>query len=276
VKAGAMLADIRDDLGHSDVKITSLFTYMPIQSMRRRDASGISSQNGIFFGIFCLIFRNSIIMIRIMNSLPPVQMELFSEDDADATLKPYYSGLRSALLGAWKDWEEIEPAMRVRLSSRARACMVYDFILFRARQYFAYFKEVEILERRGLFLFGVNGKVLFRFKKLNQKRKHSNIPTHQQIELSLQRELPGMPPKAVTLIVGYQLDLTQTNIAAMLITYPNGRQIAWAYELPDEGVNNIVTLPSVANNDSGSGQRNQQKPKVKAKNITKKKDSEQT
>jgi hypothetical protein len=211
-----------------------------------------------------------------MKDLSPVQMTLFSEDDADAVLKPYYPGLRNALLGAWRDWENLDPAMRVRLSPRARANLIYDFVLFRAREYFASSREVEILERRGLFLFGVAGKVLLRFKKLDKRLRHSNIPTRQQIELSLQRELPGMPPRAVSLIVGYQLDLTQTSIAAMFITYPNGRRIAWAYELPETVSSNIAMLPSAASGGSSGGQRNQQRPKVKARNITKKKDSEQT
>jgi hypothetical protein len=197
-----------------------------------------------------------------MNSLPPEQMPLFTEDEADSVLKPYYDAIRGFFFGAWQDWEKLPDEMRAALSTRARANFIYDFILFRAKTFFSRNKEVTLIEKRGLFLFGLRGKVLFRFKKLKKDKRHCNIQTQQQIELSLQRELPGMPPKAASLIIGYQLNIPETDIEAILVTYPTGRQLSWSYPITDTGETNVVAIPQAGN------QQPPTKPVVKARNIT--------
>ena len=141
-----------------------------------------------------------------MKNLPPVQLSLFSQDDADSILNPHYTAFEEFMFGAWKDWESVPVAQRTQLSPRARAACVYDFIVNRAKTYFSKVKGADLVVRRGLILFGLDGKVLLRFKKLNKNKKASNILTNQQIEFSLQRTLPGIPPQAARLIVGYQLN----------------------------------------------------------------------
>lgn len=113
-------------------------------------------------------------------------------------------------------------------------------------------------------MFGVRGQVLFRFKKLDRSGRYKNIPTDQQINLSLQQDLPGVPGKCALVVIGYQLNKLETEIKAILVTYSNGTQVTWDYRLnTDDRADqdtNVVPLPKV-------GPR---KPIVRAKRIKKK------
>jgi hypothetical protein len=80
--------------------------------------------------------------------------------------------------------------------------------------------------------------------------------------LTLQKELPGMPPAAARLIIGYQLNLTQTDIEAILVTYPNGSQLSWSYPITDFGETNVIPISPAGN------QPPQSKPIVRAKKGT--------
>ncbi len=198
-------------------------------------------------------------MRRIRNQ----QLRLFSEDKADLVLSPYYKAIIGFFFGAWSDWNRLPIKTRSQLTPRARANLIYDFVLFRAKAYFNRLpdEEVAFIDKNGLFMFGVKGQVLFRFKKLDRSGKFKNIRTRQQIQLSLQRDLPGVPGRAALVVIGYQLNNLQTEIQAILVTYQNGVQDTWYYPLRgDNEDTNVVPIPR-------SGPR---KPIVRAKRIKKK------
>jgi hypothetical protein len=193
---------------------------------------------------------------------------LFSENNADLVLNPYYEAIIGFFFGAWSDWQRLPIKIRAQLSPRARANLMYDFVLFRAKAHFNKIpNEVDFIEKRQLFMFGVKGQVLFRFKKLDRSGKYSNIQTRQQIQLSLQRDLPGLPGKAALVVIGYQLNPLQTEIQAILVTYQNGVQDMWTYPLDDnKSDTNVVPMPT----------RAPRKPIVRPRRIAKKEDDKKT
>jgi hypothetical protein len=201
-----------------------------------------------------------------MKRIPNQQLRLFSEGDADLVLSPYYNAIIGFFFGAWTDWNKLPLKVRAQLTPRARANVIYDFILNRAKVYFNRRGDgnVELIEKNRLFMFGVRGQVLFRFKKLDRSGRAKNIQTDQQVRLSLQQDLPGVPGKCALVVIGYQLNKLETEIKAILVTYSNGVQTAWDYPLStddrDEQDTNVVPLPTV-------GPR---KPIVRAKKIKKK------
>jgi len=200
-----------------------------------------------------------------MKRIRSQQLRLFSEDNADLVLSPYYKSIIGFFFGAWSDWNRLSLKMRAQLSARARANLIYDLVLSRAKTYFNKLGDdsVTFIEKNGLFLFGVRGQVLFRFKKLDRCGRYKNIPTRQQVELSLQRDLPGVPGKCALVVIGYQLNKLETEIRSILVTYQNGTQDTWEYSLrtDDEAQDaNVIPLPKV-------GPR---KPIVRAKKIKKK------
>jgi hypothetical protein len=201
-------------------------------------------------------------------------MRLFAEGDADLVLSPYYKAIIGFFFGAWSDWNKLPLRLRAQLTPRARANVIYDCVLQRARVYFNRLGDetVRLIEKKGLFMFGVRGQVLFRFKKLDRSGKYRNIPTDQQVKLSLQQDLPGVPGKCALVVIGYQLNKLETEIKAILVTYSNGTQVSWDYSLStdrddqDNQDTNVVPIPRV-------GPR---KPIVRAKKIKKKETDEKS
>jgi hypothetical protein len=178
------------------------------------------------------------------------QLRLFAEGDADLVLSPYYNAIIGFFFGAWADWNKLPLKVRTQLTPRARANLIYDFILHRARAHFNKLGDdnVRLIEKNRLFMFGVRGQVLFRFKKLDRSGKYKNIPTKQQISLSLQQDLPGVPGKCALVVIGYQLNKLETEIQTILVTYSNGVQETWDYQLDtDHGDQdqNVIPIPRV-------------------------------
>jgi len=201
------------------------------------------------------------------------QLRLFAEGDADLVLSPYYNAIIGFFFGAWADWNKLPLKIRAQLTPRARANVIYDCILQRAKAHFNKLGDkspVRLIERNGLFMFGVRGQVLFRFKKLDRSGKPKNIPTRQQINLSLQQDLPGVPGRCALVVIGYQLNKLETEIKAILVTYSNGTQVSWDYRLntddrDDQDTGQVVPMPK-------AGPR---RPIVRAKKI-KKKDTDES
>ena len=161
-----------------------------------------------------------------MNQLANTRSELISRAEAKRILEPYFSTFRQTLRDAWEEWEHIPIEQRSKINARARANCLYDFIVHYARVHFANAPGVTLLERRGLFLLGFQGRITIRFKKLGPGKKTSNIQTQQQVDFNLQIKLPGILI-ADRLTVGYILDATQTSIKDVLVTLQTGRRLEW-------------------------------------------------
>jgi hypothetical protein len=151
------------------------------------------------------------------------------------------------------------------MSTTARANNLYSFMIHHARTYFTDDPNVKIFDKR-LFLVGIKGLALLRFKKLKSKddRRSSNYPTLFQRDYSTQRLLPGMPVEAARLTVGYVLDVTQTFIESVFVTYPCGNILHWDFAV-EKAAKKVVAMPVVQ----------QRKRKVLAKNVQDKKKTEE-
>jgi hypothetical protein len=175
-------------------------------------------------------------MNKLSTPLKPV-----SCDEAERLLSPHQAAFREIMESAWKEWERIPVELRSKLNARARANCLYDFIVHQARAHFQSLRDVEIIEKRGLFLLGFAGRIILRFKKLRANRLCSNVPTNQQLRFSLQLELPGIP-LATRLNVGYMLDIAQTGIDSILVTLQSGREVLWDFPVLQGTQPSVVPL----------------------------------
>lgn len=203
----------------------------------------------------------SIPMSNLQEPPPP----LISEEDAKRVLEPYMPVFWKMMLAVWKDWEEIPEKQRMMMTPTARANNLYSFILHYARSYFADVPGVTIIHKR-LFLVGIHGLVLLRFKKLKSvfDKRSSNYRTLFQINYSTQRDLPNMPPEAARLTIGYVLDITQTALHGLFVTYPFGDTLYWDFEVERQAVK-VVPMPATQKRER----------KVRAKNVVSKKKTEE-
>lgn len=158
-----------------------------------------------------------------------------SEEDAKKILEPHLIILSNCIKAAWLKWEnlnEIAPDFRFPLSSRTRACCIYDHICHEIKHQFLETKGVYVSESRGFLLLNIDGLVLIRFKKINSLNKSSNIATYQQYVYNAQLELPGIPNSAARLTAGYLLDKFQASIKDMRMTFPMRKGVLWSFSLP--------------------------------------------
>jgi hypothetical protein len=200
-----------------------------------------------------------------MNDLQDLPNPLISEEEAKTLLQPYMAIFWKIMLDVWNAWEEIPEKQRMMMSTTARANNLYSFIVHHARSYFTDDPDIKIFDKR-LFLVGIKGLVLLRFKKLKSKddRRSSNYPTLFQRDYSTQKVLPGMPPQAARLTVGYVLDVTQTFIEAVFVTYPCGAILHWYFEVERRAAK-VVAMPIAQKRER----------KVRAKNVASKKKTEE-
>jgi hypothetical protein len=196
-----------------------------------------------------------------MNNLRPWQLPLFKKNLADGILQPHYGGFQSIIQGAWSDYLNLPDRTRAQFSATARANCVHSFMIFRARSYFMRIPKAYETTSYGQILFGINGEILIRFKKLKRNRRPSNYPTRHAIDFAAQLNLPGIEP-AARVTVGYVLNRTQTEIMEVLVTYSVADKIIWSLQIEEPGTQtNIVPYPT----------RQPLKPRVRPKEIKKKK-----
>lgn len=158
-----------------------------------------------------------------------------SQARAKRILAPYLSLLAECVERAWaRWWEEIPPSARLAADPRGRAAMVYCFIIDEARARFDSMSGVSIRKTpQGLLWVNIQGLLLVRFKKLDETKRGSNVPTEFQRDYTLHRELPHLPRKTPRLVIGYQLDRSQTKITDILVTFRVGDVVKWHFSARD-------------------------------------------
>lgn len=200
-----------------------------------------------------------------MSDLQEMPNSQLSKEEAESLLMPYMETFWKIMLDVWKAWEEIPEKQRMMMTPTARANNLYSFTIFYARTYFADVPGVTIIQKR-LFLVGISGLVLLRFKKLKsiEDKRSSNYPTLFQMNYSSQQTLPGMPPEAARLTIGYVLDVSQSAIQGLFVTHPFGRTLLWDFEI-ERRIEKVISMPV----------QQRRKRQVRAKNVAAKKKTEE-
>jgi hypothetical protein len=72
---------------------------------------------------------------------------------------------------------------------------------------------------------------LLRLKKVNGAGRSRNVLTKQQRDYDDQKPIPGLPPAAVRLVVGYQPDAAFSVIERVIVSRPLGKEILWSAQI---------------------------------------------
>jgi hypothetical protein len=147
-----------------------------------------------------------------------------SQEDAFELLKPFF-----ALL--WEGWRQAlgfaQSAAAIfpfpgRRNPTTRAMLMNDFMCGFVEKHLGSMKGVSVIRSEGVTMLDFEGKLVMRFKKLDDSRQASNIETTHQLLLFSQgvQYLEGMPSKATIVINGYQLDPVGGLVEDVLVTCP--------------------------------------------------------
>lgn len=167
-----------------------------------------------------------------------------TESEVVDLLRPHYDRLwRCGALPFYK-YKETYPDQSVH-SLRTRASTIHDLMILSVRAEFEGVRGVRIIDMehpyRRTFL-EIRERALIRFKKLDDHKQPRNYQTHFVQNYDEDNDLPGIPPKAHRLTLGYRLNLLQTEVRDVLITSYLGNRLDIDIELymPDRKIISIA------------------------------------
>jgi hypothetical protein len=143
------------------------------------------------------------------------------------------------LVGLDECWQAADETYKKEYSDRARAEHT-DAVAAACRRQHMWMEVVgrfdgvpgcNLMEVRGLKLLNWWDQALLRFKKVDGSGHHQNYPTDQQHAFDMQMPLPNLPPEAIRLTSGYQLDGSGEHIERKMIARVRGRSVLWAAQV---------------------------------------------
>lgn len=133
--------------------------------------------------------------------------------------------------------------------TRTRSNIMFDDMARIARLEFAGLSEVTEHRSHGTVFWVLKGQVLFRYKKLNRKRRPMGLPTQRAIDLLTQPDLYhptvlplGSLPVSMMprLVVGYVLNDIETEIEQLLLVLSGRHRNVWEVPLAIEATGRIL------------------------------------
>lgn len=152
-----------------------------------------------------------------------------------AKLEPYLPRVFPLFPSALRMYIEEYPSnIRAEHDDRTAMSAVYCHIWKGFQREFIDEPGFRFLTVRGLELLNINDELVIRAKKVDANGRHRNSDTVQQRNFDEQIELPGLPPAAARLVVGYQPDIAFTEVERVLIRRPKGSWVSQILEPPAE------------------------------------------
>jgi hypothetical protein len=171
-----------------------------------------------------------------------------NEDQANRILKPYYSKLAGAVMRSFETYRTRYPHRPIHQRRTTANVMCDEIWAEIVNEFDEYAPRVRPIEQsHGLRLLGIAGangeiEVLLWFKKFGRNKRPRSMPTGRSKQMFKGGTLE-MFDKAVTLVVGYQLNLEETRIRGVSICRLLDGRPEWYIDLDlPEASANIVQL----------------------------------
>jgi hypothetical protein len=157
------------------------------------------------------------------------------EDDLSrcmGLISPVLAGLHDDWRAAHELYQERYPAEVLAEHDEATAAScVRSHMLMAVKRRFDGVDGCHVLDLHGLKVLNYRDLAVLRFKKVDAAGRHHNYQTDQQKDFDDQLPLPGLPPAAVRLTSGYQLDLSGQEIERIIIARPLHKSIMWTAQV---------------------------------------------
>lgn len=170
-----------------------------------------------------------------------------SRDQSLSVLTPHAERLYRIGALPFESYQRDYPNQAIH-TPRTRANILYDLMVNQARIEFRGIRGAQIIDPpSGVVLLEIDGRVVIRFKKLDDDSLPRNYPTEAAKNWDTGEDLPGIPSSPQRLALGYRFNRLQTAIRDVLISNTLAGRLLYDIILdePDDG---IMVLP-----DSGSG-----------------------
>jgi hypothetical protein len=159
------------------------------------------------------------------------------DPDQQATmgmLEPHLSRMYPCFPAALALYNDIAAHIRAEHDDRAAASAVWCHIWSGLQREFSEEPGFHFLEIRNLHLLNIRDQMLIRAKKVDANGRHRNNDTPQQRAFDAQEELPGLPPAAARLVMGYQPDAAFSEVERVTVRRPLGRWVSQIVEAEPE------------------------------------------
>lgn len=169
----------------------------------------------------------------IFNGIAPMRIPpMFERSMADVMhdIDDLLDDLDAICRHAFTTYRAYEPAVLVEHDARAAAANVYSHMASEAERRFLDHPKIKLIDPRplgGLKVWRVSDAAVIRFKKHDEDGRSRNYPTKQAKNYDRGVTLPGLPPPAVRLSVGYWLDPTGTEYIRTQVARPLGKSVDW-------------------------------------------------
>jgi hypothetical protein len=149
-------------------------------------------------------------------------------------LEPYLARMYPCFPAALALYNETAAHIRAEHDDRAAASSVYCHVWSGLQRELSEEAGFHFLTHNGLNLLNIRDQVLIRAKKVDANGRHRNADTTQQRAFDAQEELPGLPPAAVRLVMGYQPDVAFSEVERVTVRRPLGRWVSQIVEAEAE------------------------------------------
>lgn len=138
---------------------------------------------------------------------------------------------------------DVTPRARADHDNRAALAAIYRHSWKGLEREFLDELGFHFIETRGLFLLNIRDLVVGRAKRVDANGRHVNADTEQQRNFDRQLPLPGIPPRAVRVVIGYELDIAFEKVERVIVRRPApaGRWIAQIVYIEDRYVWEDIT-----------------------------------
>ena len=145
-------------------------------------------------------------------------------------------------LDAWARWWR--NSERTQLYRRSRACLIHNYMMMDANTAFLADRGIHIIPGQETSYFLVEDRLLFRFKKGDDRGLSSNIETQASLAF-IEPETPLIElPDVARVDVAYIVNPLETLIQSLLVVARDGDRPLWSYSIyPRAESDTVTTLP---------------------------------
>ena len=163
-------------------------------------------------------------------------MDEFEEQQAMAmaVLEPQFATVIRIYQSAVDLYNEgTSPRIRAEHDSRAALNSIYALVWKGYQREFGDIPGFHLLNMRGLNVLNIADKVVVRAKKVDANGRHVNNVTQQQKDFDRQLPLAGLPPEAVRLVIGYELDPAYSTVERVIVRHTMGDWVSQIVAVDD-------------------------------------------